>query len=141
MKNGVISDIDYTLSIPTDRDTYDFMNSLKDKINPFIYNIISSIDTSTTSLLIVTGREEKFKAITKEFLIKNNITYHTLFMRKNDDNRSNEIIKKEIFINLIKPKWNILYTLDDNIETVKMYNSELGLNSLLVKNSTSKHNG
>jgi len=141
MKNGVICDIDYTLSIPTDRDTYDFMNSLKDKINPFIYNIISSIDTSTTSLLIVTGREEKFKAITKEFLIKNNITYHTLFMRKNDDNRSNEIIKKEIFINLIKPKWNILYTLDDNIETVKMYNSELGLNSLLVKNSTSKHNG
>ena len=141
MKNGVICDIDYTLSIPTDRDTYDFMNSLKDKINPFIYNIISSIDTSTTSLLIVTGREEKFKAITKEFLIKNNITYHTLFMRKNGDNRSNEIIKKEIFINLIKPKWNILYTLDDNIATVKMYNSELGLNSLLVKNSTSNHNG
>ena len=135
MENGIICDIDYTLSVPIDRDTYDFKNSLNDKINTYIYSIISNIDNSTTSLLLVTGREEKFKDVTKEFLVKNNISYHTLFMRKNGDYRPNQIIKKEIFIDQIKPKWNILYTLDDNQETVKMYNSELGLNSLLVKNS------
>ena len=32
MKNGIICDIDYTLSIPLDRDTYDFKNSLNDKL-------------------------------------------------------------------------------------------------------------
>ena len=135
MNKAIICDLDYTLSIPKDRDIYDFNNCLNDKINPFIYNILSNISTSSTSLLIVTGRELIFKDITVQFLKQNSIDYAKIYMRSNGDSRSNDIVKKEIFLNEIKPIWSVLFAIDDNSNVVKMYNEELGLNCLLVKNT------
>jgi uncharacterized HAD superfamily protein len=135
MKKAIISDLDYTLSIPKNRDIYDHDNCLNDKINLFIYNILSNVCTSSTSLLIVTGREQRFKNITIQFLEKNSIDYSKIFMRENGDSRSNEIVKKEIFMKEIKPKWDVIYAIDDNPNAAKMYNEDLGLNCLLVKNS------
>ena len=135
MNKAIICDLDYTLSIPKDRNIYDVDNCLNDKINPFIYNILSNINTSSTSLLIVTGREQRFKDITIQFLEKKSINYSKIFMRDNGDPRSNEIIKKEIFMKEIKPKWDVIFAIDENPAAAKMYNEDLGLNCLLVKNS------
>jgi hypothetical protein len=85
--------------------------------------------------LIVTGRELRFKDITVQFLKQNSIDYAKIYMRSNGDSRSNDIVKKEIFLNEIKPIWSVLFAIDDNSNVVKMYNEELGLNCLLVKNT------
>ena len=76
-----------------------------------------------------------FKNITIQFLEKNSIDYSKIFMRDNGDPRPNEIIKKEIFFKEIKPKWDVIFAIDDNPASAKMYNEDLGLNCLLVKNS------
>jgi len=39
------------------------------------------------------------------------------------------MIKKKI-----KPNWNIYFAIDDNPDAIEMYNNELGIDSLLVKN-------
>ena len=54
-------------------------------------------------------------------------------MRKNNDFRGDEIIKKEIYIEKIKDKYNILFVLDDRQKVVNMWR-DLNLTCLQVAN-------
>jgi hypothetical protein len=56
-----------------------------------------------------------------------------LFMRKNGDYRKDAIIKKEIFDNNIRGKFNIDFALDDRNQCCEMWRS-LGLTCLQVAN-------
>ena len=52
-------------------------------------------------------------------------------MRKNGDFRKDFIIKKEIYEKFIKPKYEVLFVLEDRDQAVKMWREE-GLTCLQV---------
>ena len=51
------------------------------------------------------------------------INYHQLYMRPAKDVRGDNEVKKEIFQNSIKDKFDILFVVDDRLSVVKMWRS------------------
>lgn len=75
-------------------------------------------------IFIVSGRTDSLKAETIIWLEKHFIKYDFLFMRRENDNRADQIVKKEIYLERIKPEYNILFVLDDRAKVVEMWREE-----------------
>ncbi len=79
-------------------------------------------------IIFITGRSEKFRNHTTEWLkrqLGSFAEYH-LFMRADGDHRPDYVIKKEIYDEHIKDKFNVLGVFEDRDQVVKMWR-ELGL--------------
>jgi len=126
LQDIVICDLDGTLSLLNGRNPYDASTCENDLLNHTVANIIKNYVT-----IFVSGREEKYREQTEKFLLKHGIDYIDLFMRKTDDNRKDAIIKREIFDNEIRNKYNVSFVLDDRNQVVEMWRS-LGLTCLQV---------
>ena len=63
----------------------------------------------------------------------NGVKFIDLLMRKDNDDRKDSIVKKEIYDNEILGKYNVLFVLDDRDQVVKLWRS-LGLVCLQVAN-------
>jgi len=121
----IICDMDGTLSLFGDKNPYerDFENDI---LNNVIYDIIKN-----KNLLFVSGRKNKYRNKTLEFLQNNNIKFISLFMRGDEDDRKDSIVKKEIYEKYILGKYNVQFVLDDRTQVVKLWRS-LGLTCLQV---------
>lgn len=136
-----IFDIDGTLALKGDRSPYDYSKVKEDKQNvPIIRLAWEIIDLD--KCLFVTGRPDTCRADTKEWLIDNMIspvfypTEDNLFMRDMSRERPKHMrpsyeVKKEIYLEKIKDKWDILAVFDDRDQDVAMWRS-LGLLCLQV---------
>ena len=83
------------------------------------------------NVILVSGREDKFREKTERWLTKHNIEYIDLFMRQTGDNRNDAVVKQEIYDNHIKGKYDINFVLDDRDRVVKMWRDN-GLKCLQV---------
>jgi len=121
----IMVDLDGTLALFGNKNAYDrdFEN---DKLNYAVAEIIKN-----KNIILVSGRKEKFRNQTLQFLNFYNIKFLELFMRKDNDDRKDSIVKKEIYDNEIAGKYNILFVLDDRDQVVKLWRS-LGLTCLQV---------
>ena len=104
-------------------------NHIHDKIKKPILEILNKFK-ETHEIIFISGRNEKFRNTTEDQLQKY-INNFTLFMRKDNDFRPDEEIKKEIYFNKIINNYNILFILDDRTKVVKMWR-ELKLTCLQV---------
>jgi hypothetical protein len=79
-------------------------------------------------ILLVTGRPEKYRRTTEKWLKERIHLWHqyTLFMRPDNDNTPDEILKKKIYTEQIRPFYDVQLVLDDRTKVVKMWRS-LGL--------------
>lgn len=126
LPHAIICDLDGTLSLLNGRNPYDANTCDKDICNPVVSELL--IDRT---VLLVSGREDKYKEQTLTFLKNNNIDFIELIMRKTGDFRKDWIIKEEIFNEHIRGKYNIDFILDDRNRVVEMWRS-LGLTVLQV---------
>jgi len=118
----VIIDIDGTLALRGDRGPFDFDKSGSDDIcyqARFVTNLIKR--NNQLSVFIVSGREDKWRAITAKWLKDNEIEYNELFMRTTSDPRADFIIKKEIFNLKIRDKYKVFFVLEDRKQVKKMW--------------------
>jgi len=125
----IICDIDGTLALFGDANPYE-RDFLQDKPNMRIYELLNRIKEDRT-IFLVSGRMEKNREVTIQWLKQNDIPYDYLFMRKTDDVRKDIVIKKEIYETEIKDKYNVLFVLDDRNQVVDFWRSE-GLTCLQV---------
>jgi predicted kinase len=129
----VICDIDGTLALINGRNPYD--NSLvhMDKINFPVRSILIKEDLSEPRpvIYLFSGRMDSSQEVTEKWLKEHYIPYDYLIMRKSNDFRPDEIVKKEMYEEYIKDKYYVLYVLDDRDKVVKMWR-ELGLLCLQV---------
>lgn len=72
------------------------------------------------SVLIVTSRKEKYRGLTSMWLAKNNIRCHGLFMRADDDNRTDYEAKKDM-LNKIIQFWDVTHAVDDNPNVIRLW--------------------
>ena len=88
------------------------------------------------AIIFLSGREDKYKPQTQEFLSKAvkcaRDWQHLLYMRESGDYRKDSIVKKELFINNVQSKWNVLFVLDDRQQVVDMWRDECGLTCFQV---------
>lgn len=118
------------------RNPYDASNCHEtDLINIPLAKILDSVDINATyeiKIIFVSGREDKYRESTLKFLNEKVSEYFEyvhlcpLFMRKTGDQRPDEIIKKEIYDENIKDKYDVLCVFDDRPKVIRMWRS-LGL--------------
>jgi predicted kinase len=111
----MIVDCDGTLALFGEKNPYsrDFIN---DTLNVPIANLINN-----KNVILVSGREDKYRDETELWLYNNMITYITLYMRKTGYSRKDYVIKQEIYDNYIKGKYNVTYVIDDRLQTCRMW--------------------
>lgn len=125
--NAVIVDIDGTLAhiVGDDpRSPYDYARVHEDALDDVIYGVALSAAERGDKLLIVSGREDDCRDVTEAWLEKHGIVYDELHMRKAGDHRKDSIVKKEIYENEIKPRYNVRFVLDDRNQVVEMWRDQ-----------------
>lgn len=126
MMKIVICDLDGTLALLNGRNPYDASTCENDLLNEVVADIIKE-----RNVILVSGREDKFRVQTELFLAKHGIKYMNLFMRKQGDFRKDSVIKREIYEQHIKDKYEVHFVLDDRNQVVQLWR-ELGLKCLQV---------
>ena len=118
---SIICDIDGTLALRVNRDHFDFEKAGSDNMNKPIKEIVNLFKENGYEILLVTGREERFRDITSKWLKTNNLNYSKLLMRENKDYRKDIIIKEEIYNSEIKNKYEVSFVIDDREQMIKMW--------------------
>lgn len=130
LQPAIVCDIDGTLAHMHDRSPYDWRKVGNDKVDiPIAW--LTSILFRSVSVILVSGRDESCRKETEDWLAKNGICYTKLIMRKEGDNRPDEVVKEEIFNDNIRGNYNVRFVLDDRNKVVDMWR-QLGLKCLQV---------
>jgi predicted kinase len=135
----IIVDIDGTLAHMNGRSPYDYSKVSTDIVDKEVADMVANYyydgrDISgipQTYVVIVSGREDGCHSQTVKWLADNNIPYDEIYMRASGDMRDDRIVKKEIYEQFIKPRFNVRFVLDDRDRVVKMWREE-GLKVLQV---------
>ena len=137
LPNCIIVDIDGTLAHIVDRSPYDYTKVSEDVVDENVAQIVRKYaqrdiqDLPDTYIIVVSGREDACRTETEQWLADNHIPYDEFYMRKSGDQRNDAIVKKEIYDEFIKPRFNVRFVLDDRDRVVKMWREE-GLKVLQV---------
>ena len=132
LPRAIIVDIDGTLAHKGDRNAYDYKNVYKDKCDEVISELTNQLYRLNYRIIILSGREDSCRDLTKQWLSDNIIHYHDLYMRKSKDIRKDAVVKKEIYDQQIKDYYSVLCVFDDRNQVVEMWR-EIGLKCLQVQ--------
>jgi predicted kinase len=132
LPQAIICDIDGTLALHN-RDPYNFEALDTDVPNPPIERILrwANDRINGPKVLLVTGRDARFREATERWLDEHGIAYDGLFMRGASDQRRDDIIKQEIYEQHIKGCYRIFCVFDDRDRVVAFWRS-LGVTCLQV---------
>jgi predicted kinase len=135
---AIICDLDGTLALLAGRNAYDETRVGEDLVNPAVQSILwnhYAIDDQhghLNPIIFTSGRSEACRTDTVAWL-KNKAGFeidgfagHKLFMRRIGDRRSDAEVKLEIFNRYIRNNYNVLYSIDDRDQVVKLWR-QLGL--------------
>lgn len=136
LPRAIICDLDGTLALLGDRSPYDTGKALEDALNHPVANVIEVYahqDRFDVRLILLSGREDRYRGVTEEWLKKHKIThYEALFLRRSGDRRKDFVIKQEVYEREIKNKYDVLFVLEDRDQVVKMWR-EIGLTCFQVE--------
>lgn len=94
--------------------------------------IVLRIGALSAATILVSGRPERTRTPTIQWLIKHDVDFGYLFMRPEGDHREDHVIKEEILDRDILPRWNILCSIDDRNQVVAMWRRR-GITCLQVR--------
>ncbi len=134
MQKAVIFDIDGTIANNDERqkilkdNVHNWQNFFNEMGNDTVNKAISEIydiikKTKKYKMLIVTGRPETYRKITEQWLIWNRIEYDNLYMRSENDCRSDVDVKREI-LQKIREQYDVSFVFDDRRSVVQMWREE-----------------
>ena len=136
-KSYVICDLDGTSShrqiLENDRfymrSFYDYESAYYDKPDSVVRFILHSLFEKGIKIIFVSGRKESSRKFTEDF-IEDKLLFakndYKLFMREDDDNRSDDIVKYEIFNKHLRKLPGIFAVFDDRKRVIAMW-EELGI--------------
>ena len=129
LPSAIIVDVDGTLALFSrkDKNPYD-LDFENDDPNIPVIRVIQSLQKANPELyvIILSGRNGKYKDVTEQWFIKHKIYYDLFFIRDEMDTRKDFILKKEIYETQIKDKFNVLAVIDDRKQVKQLWVS-LGL--------------
>ena len=128
----ILCDIDGTIALRGGRGPHEHDKSMEDAPNWPVIQLLDSVK-SLGALILISGRKESNRDVTEYWLRTHRILEYRelLLMRKDGDNRADEIVKREIYEKRIAPGYRVLCAIDDRNKVVKMWR-EVGLLCLQV---------
>lgn len=103
-----------------------------DTPNPAVAALVDMASSAGYQIIYVSGRPATHRAQTEEWLKANCFDgYTALLMRPAGDYRPDQIVKRELYEAHIAGKYEVLFTVDDRDQVVKMWRS-LGLTCFQV---------
>jgi hypothetical protein len=132
LSKAIIVDVDGTLALRSERGPYEWEKLASDVPNHSIAELVTRLVQSGLSLVLVTGREERYRASTLSWLEQLFPFHYELYCRRDNDYRSDVEVKREIFEARIKDKFSIVAVFDDRTRVVQMWREEIGLTCLQV---------
>jgi predicted kinase len=121
---AIICDLDGTLCILGDRSPYDGANCHLDTLNKDIAEILEDLWEAGNSIIFMSGRHDTHREITEQWLQDHvGIEYTLLLMRKEGDNRSDDVIKKELFLEHVAPNYRVVAAIDDRKRVIRLWKS------------------
>ena len=115
---AVISDMDGTLAIMCKRSPYEWKKCLNDTLNGTVASALEGYRARGYKIIIMSGRDSECRPETEMWLEANEVQYDELYMRGEGDNRKDNIVKRELFDNHIRGKYNIEVVFDDRNQVV-----------------------
>ena len=127
LPKAVICDLDGTLSLLNGRDPYNAATCDNELLNEPVAAALKMAKQQGYQVILLSGREDKFREPTMRFLDKHQIGYDLLLMRTSNDFRKDNIIKRELFEGEIQGKYFVEFLLDDRNQVVDMWRKDLHL--------------
>jgi hypothetical protein len=132
LPKAIICDIDGTLSKMSDRSPFDWKRVGEDSVKEPIKDILKKFkDAGEHTIIILSGRDSICRDETSKWLIDNDVPHDTLHMRPIRDNRKDVIVKKELFDEHIRDKFDVSFVMDDRLQVCRLWHS-MGLTLLRV---------
>lgn len=144
LPNCIIVDIDGTLAHMDGRSPYDYSKVHTDIVDENVREVVRryaerdpQLEIPDTYIIIVSGRDATCAKETMDWLVDNKIPFDEMYMRdpelvdEKGDKLDDTIIKRDIYLKNIKPRYNVRFVLDDRDRVVKMWR-EQGLKVLQV---------
>lgn len=132
MNKAIIVDIDGTLATRGDRGPFDWSRVSDDAVKERIRELVNILYMAHIVIIVFSGRSDECFFDTRAWLDTNTIHFTSLHMRKAGDYRKDSIVKKELYEEHVKDKFDLICILDDRDQVVKMWREELGLTCLQV---------
>lgn len=134
---AVIFDIDGCLTKKRDRKLKGGLMTLAEYEKGYPYDVpqewsrylANVLDSHGVDIIMCTARSPRHRGATIKWLSDHGIPCDELYMRDVDDTRTADKIKKDIYLNKISKKYNILMALDDHKSVCDMFRS-LGVAAL-----------
>lgn len=129
--NAIICDLDGTLCLHNGRSPYDTEKCEQDGINWPVWELL--FRNWAKKIIFVSGRDEQYREKTTNWL-KTHLEWlkdWELYMRPHDNREDDSIVKRALFDQYIRGKYNVDFVLDDRTRVVDMWRS-LGLTCFQV---------
>lgn len=132
-EKAIIVDVDGTLANMSGiRGPFEWDKVSEDKPHWDVIELVQDLySLDKYKIIITTGRDGICKKDTTNWLIDKLVPFDRLFIRAEGDYRKDSVIKSEIYMDHIRPYYDVKYVIDDRNQVVDMWRS-LGLRVLQV---------
>jgi len=133
----LVTDIDHTLADAAWRDPLlgkweeYYLAGARDKVVPFVAEIVRHFHLGGTPVVAVTARPEKWRCQTVNWLYRHELPIDEIHMRGDDDHRPGCIVKPELIRQRFADLSQVVAVLEDRDDCVAEYR-KMGLNVLQV---------
>ena len=118
----VLCDIDGTLALFGNANPYD-RDFMKDEMNKAVLTLLRYYDED---VVLLSGRKEKFREQTEQWLKHHEVPFMQLYMRRDNDGRRDVEVKEELYNQHILGKYTVRMVIDDRLQVCRMWH-QLGL--------------
>jgi FMN phosphatase YigB (HAD superfamily) len=94
----------------------------KDKAIHSMIRLCTILYASGLYIILCSGRNERNRPETVEWLAEHGVQYHELLLRQDEDYRTDSVVKRELIQHIDKSK--ILFVVEDRSRVVEMWRSE-----------------
>lgn len=119
--HAILCDIDGTLAKKGDRNIYNGSNVHLDTLILPVFQVISHYTNSGRKIFYLSGRSTEFAEQTSQWLTDNGCPDGDIIMRREGDKRTDYIVKKELYEEYIKGKYNVDFVIDDRKQVKRMW--------------------
>ncbi|GAB3219621.1 phosphatase domain-containing protein [Spirosoma arcticum] len=131
----ILVDIDGTVADKGDRSPFDWHKVGLDTPKWPIINLVKAMRVSGYAIVFFSGRDAVCRSETTDWLCEHfgwSATDFDLFMRPENDNRKDAIVKAELFAQHIAGRYYVEFVVDDRQQVVDMWRRTLGLTCVQV---------
>ncbi len=120
-----LCDIDGTVARTTGRSPYDLTRVHEDVPIEHTVTILRKLAVDST-IVLVSGRQEKSRTVTQEWLRAHGVPFDLLLMRADGDGRPDFQVKYELFDQHVRSRFYVLGVFDDRLSVCRMW-AEIGI--------------